>query len=151
MKWKGNKNCVLCGIPQTSDHIFFSYDLAKFTWVSEGCIKVGQIHKTSWTIGCNKYNLKLFVIFWELHSTQTLTTRTHIHPYEYTYANPTPMSTSEGPRDSRSHHLAPRCRRERHLPLNNDGNVTYHLMHNARKSRKKSMKRCEHQDLNPGG
>jgi hypothetical protein len=51
------------------------------------------------------------------------------------------MSTSEGLRDSRSHHWR----------LVVDGNVVYHLMHNAGKSRKKSMKMCEHQDLNPGG
>jgi hypothetical protein len=71
---------------------------------------------------------------------------THTHPYEYTYANPTSMSTSEGPstdrsRDSRSHHW--------HLVV--DGNVGYHLTHNAGKSRNKSRKRCEHQDLNPVG
>jgi hypothetical protein len=55
----------LCAVwdPSNFRSYFFSYDLAKFTWVSEGCIKVGQIHKTSWTIGCNKYNLKLFAIF----------------------------------------------------------------------------------------
>jgi hypothetical protein len=77
---------------------------------------------------------------------QTLTTRTHTHPYEYTYTNPTPMSTSEGLStgrfgDSRSHHWR----------LIVDGNVAYHLMHNTGKSRNKSRKRCEHQDLNPGG
>jgi hypothetical protein len=37
--------------------------------------------------------------------------------------------------------LAPRRRQER----------PYHLTHNAGKSRNKSRKRCEHQDLNPGG
>jgi len=55
-------------------------------------------------------------------TTQTLTTRTHTRPYEHTYANPTPMSTSEVldrqiwrfPKSP----LAPRCRRECHLPLN---------------------------------
>jgi hypothetical protein len=68
--------------------------------------------------------------FWEWHSTtQTLTTRTHTHPYEYTYANPTPMRTSEGlitgrSGDSRSHQWR----------LVVDGNVAYHLMHNASKS-----------------
>jgi hypothetical protein len=77
---------------------------------------------------------------------QTVTTRTHTHPYEYTYTNSTPMSTSEGlstgrSKDSQSHHW--------HLIVN--GNVTYHLMHNAGKYRNKSKKRCEHQDLNPGG
>jgi hypothetical protein len=58
-----------------------------------------------------------------------LTTRTHTHPYEYTYANPTPMSTSEGlstgrSGDSRSHQWR----------LVVDGNVAYHLTHNAGKS-----------------
>jgi hypothetical protein len=51
------------------------------------------------------------------------------HPYEYTYANPTPLSNSEGlstcrSGDSRSHHWR--------LVVN--GNITYHLMHNAYKS-----------------
>jgi hypothetical protein len=89
----------------------------------------------------------LLLFFWDWHSTtQTLTTRTHTHPYEYTYANPTPMSTFEGlstdrSGDSQSHHWR----------LVVDGNVAYHLTHNAGKSRNKSRKRCEHQGLNPGG
>jgi DMSO/TMAO reductase YedYZ molybdopterin-dependent catalytic subunit len=74
-----------------------------------------------------------------LHSTtQTLTTRTHTHPYEYMYANPTLMSTDRS-RDSQSHHWR----------LVVDGNVAYHLTHNAGKSWK-SRKRCENQDLNSG-
>jgi hypothetical protein len=85
--------------------------------------------------------------FWELHSTtQTLTTRTYTHPYEYMYANPAPMSTSEGLGTSRSADS-----RSHHWHLVDDGNIAYHLMHNARKSLNKSRKRCEHQDLNPGG
>jgi hypothetical protein len=37
-------------------------------------------------------------LFLESHgTTQTVTASTHTHPYEYTYANPTPMSTFEGP------------------------------------------------------
>jgi hypothetical protein len=32
-----------------------------------------------------------------------------------------------------------------------DGNVAYHLTYNVGKSQSKSRKRCEHQDLNPGG
>jgi hypothetical protein len=69
-------------------------------------------------------------ILLELHSTtQTLTICTHTHPYEYTFANPTPMSTSEGPStdrsgDSRSHQWR----------LVVDGNIAYHLTHNAGKS-----------------
>jgi hypothetical protein len=59
---------------------------------------------------------------------QTFTTRTHTHPYEFTYTNPTPMSTSEGlstgrSGDSRSHQWR----------LIVDGNVAYHLTHNAGK------------------
>jgi hypothetical protein len=55
----------------------------------------------------------------------------HTRSYEYMYANPTPMSTSEelttgGSGDSRSHHWR----------LIVDGNVAYHLTHNADKSRK---------------
>jgi hypothetical protein len=77
---------------------------------------------------------------------QTFTKRTHTHPYEYRYTNLTPMSTSEGlstgrSGDSRSHHWR----------LVVDRNVVYHLTHNAGKSRNKFRKRCEHQDLNPGG
>jgi hypothetical protein len=57
-----------------------------------------------------------------------------------------PTSTSKGlstsrSGDSRSHHWC----------LVVDGNVAYHLTHNTGKSRNKSKKRCEHQDLNPGG
>jgi hypothetical protein len=67
-------------------------------------------------------------------------------PYEYTYANPTRTSTFEGQStdrsgDSRSHHWR----------LVVDRNVAYHLAYNAEKSRNKSRKRCEHQDLNPSG
>jgi hypothetical protein len=56
------------------------------------------------------------------------------------------MSTSEGPStdrsgDSRSHHWR----------LVIDRNVAYHLTHNVGKSRNKSRKRCEHQNLNPDG
>jgi hypothetical protein len=59
---------------------------------------------------------------------QTLTTRT-LTPYEDMKANPTPMSTSDRlstdiSGDSRSHHWF--------LVVN--GNVAYHLMHNAGKS-----------------
>jgi hypothetical protein len=70
------------------------------------------------------------IFFWESYSTtHTLTTRTHTHPYEYTYANPTPISTSEGlstgrSGDSRSHQWR----------LAVDGNVAYHLTHNAGKA-----------------
>jgi hypothetical protein len=47
--------------------------------------------------------------------------RTHTHPYEYTHANPTPRSIFEdcagkSSRLTKSPH-APRCRRERRLPL----------------------------------
>jgi hypothetical protein len=56
-------------------------------------------------------------------------TRTRTYPYEYTYVNPTPMSICEGlstgkSGDSRS----PQWR------LVVDGNVAYHLTHNAGKS-----------------
>jgi hypothetical protein len=56
------------------------------------------------------------------------------------------MSTSVGPstvrsEDSRSHHWC----------LVVDGNVAYHLTYNTGKSRNKSRKRCEYQDLNPDG
>jgi hypothetical protein len=43
--------------------------------------------------------------------------------------------------DSRSHHWR----------LVVDRNVAYHLTYNAGKSQNKSRKRCEHQNLNPGG
>jgi hypothetical protein len=53
----------------------------------------------------------------------------HTHPYEYTYTTPTPMSISKGlstgrSRDSRSHQWR----------VFVDGNVAYHLTHNAGKS-----------------
>jgi hypothetical protein len=51
------------------------------------------------------------------------------HPYEYMYANPTPISTSEGLSSGRSGDS------RRHLwRLVVDGNVAYHLTHNAGKS-----------------
>jgi hypothetical protein len=47
--------------------------------------------------------------------------RTHTHPYEYTHANPTPRSIFEGCAGKSSRLTkspqAPRCRRERRLPL----------------------------------
>ena len=61
--------------------------------------------------------------FLRLHGTiQTLTMHAHSHLYEHTYANPTPMSIFED-RASKFLRLtkspqAPRCRRERRLPLN---------------------------------
>jgi hypothetical protein len=66
------------------------------------------------------------VVFFENSTTQTLTIRTHTHPYEYAYANSTSMSTSEGSStsksgDSRSHQWR----------IVVDGNVAYHLTHNA--------------------
>jgi hypothetical protein len=71
-----------------------------------------------------------YTLFLEWHSTtQTLTTRTHTHPYEYTYANPTPMSTSEGLSTGRSGDS-----RNHQWRLVVDGNVAYHLTHNAGKS-----------------
>jgi hypothetical protein len=70
----------------------------------------------------------------------------YTHPYEYTYVNPTPMSTSEELSTSKS-----RNSQSHHWCLVVDGNVAYHLTHNAGKSRNKSRKRREHQDLNPDG
>jgi hypothetical protein len=32
MKWKGNPNCVVCGKPESANHIFFYCVLARFTW-----------------------------------------------------------------------------------------------------------------------
>jgi hypothetical protein len=60
---------------------------------------------------------------------QMLRTRTHTHPYEHKCANPTLMSTSEGPSTGRSGES-----RSRHWRLVVDGNVVYHLMHNTEKS-----------------
>lgn len=31
-KWKCNKNCRRCGLPETMDHIFFSCHIAKVVW-----------------------------------------------------------------------------------------------------------------------
>ena len=30
--WKGNENCILCGVTEDSNHIFFTCILAKFVW-----------------------------------------------------------------------------------------------------------------------
>lgn len=35
-KWKGSHKCVVCGEPETEDHIFFSCITARFTWA---CIR----------------------------------------------------------------------------------------------------------------
>jgi hypothetical protein len=81
-------------------------------------------------IGIFGYPPTLDIVFLELHSTtQMLTTRTHTHPYEYTYANPTPMSTSEGLSNGRS---GDSWSHQWRLVV--DGNVAYHLTHNASKS-----------------
>lgn len=37
-KWKGNRNCCLYGIPQTTEHIFFNCEMAKTVWA---CFKRG--------------------------------------------------------------------------------------------------------------
>ena len=62
------------------------------------------------------------------YNSDTHNSRTLTHPYEYTYAKPTLWASSKtepaNPRDWRSHH--------RRLAV--DGNVAYHLMHNAVKS-----------------
>lgn len=34
--WKGNRNCVICNKPETTDHILFKCIVAKFTWT---CIR----------------------------------------------------------------------------------------------------------------
>ena len=61
--------------------------------------------------------------FFRLHNTtQALTTHTHSHFFEHTYANSTPMNIFEdwAGKSSRltKSPQAPRCRRERRLPLN---------------------------------
>ena len=28
-KWKGDRNCCLCGVPETNEHILFNCNLAK--------------------------------------------------------------------------------------------------------------------------
>jgi hypothetical protein len=70
----------------------------------------------------------LYPHFFEVHTVQHRCSQhaCTLTPYEYTCANPTPMSTSEGLStgrfgDSRNHHWR----------LVVDGNVAYHLMHNA--------------------
>jgi hypothetical protein len=59
----------------------------------------------------------------------THNTHAKSHPYEYTYANPTPMNTSEGLSTGRSGNS-----RSHQWRLIVDGNVAYHLTHNAGKS-----------------
>jgi hypothetical protein len=53
----------------------------------------------------------------------------HTHPYVNTYANPTPMNTSEGLSTGRYGDF-----RSHHWRFVVDGNVAYHLTHNASKS-----------------
>jgi hypothetical protein len=70
-----------------------------------------------WIIGLRSY--ELFFSNYTVHRRHSQ--RTHTHPYEYAHANPTPRSIFED-RAGKSSRLtkspqAPRCRRERRLPL----------------------------------
>jgi lipid-A-disaccharide synthase-like uncharacterized protein len=74
------------------------------------------------------------------HHTRTLTPmNTRRQTLSYDHLRSTEHDRSG---DSRSH---------QHWCLVVEGNVAYHLKHNTGKSRNKSRKRCEHQDLNRGG
>lgn len=33
-QWKGSVNCILCGVPEDVNHLFFGCSLAQFFWVS---------------------------------------------------------------------------------------------------------------------
>jgi hypothetical protein len=72
-------------------------------------------------LACHQY----WMIFSSFFSNYTIhrrhSQRTQTHPYEYTHANPTPRSIFEDCADKSSRLTkspqAPRCRRERRLPL----------------------------------
>lgn len=43
-KWKGNENCILCGVREDSNHLFFTYVLASFVWTCvKGCLNWQRI------------------------------------------------------------------------------------------------------------
>jgi hypothetical protein len=70
-KWKGDKNCKICKVLETSDHIFFNCPLAKFLWVGLMSEALGWDRPPGglryclgiWLpIGCSNYSLKLFAL-----------------------------------------------------------------------------------------
>jgi hypothetical protein len=70
MKWKGNKNCRICNVLETTDHIFFHCPLAKFVWASlKEMLGRERVPRGLWDLfemwlplGCNSYNLKFFCV-----------------------------------------------------------------------------------------
>lgn len=79
--WKGNPNCILCGVLEDVDHIFFQCSLARFVWA---CFKealgwdrapndMGDFFENWIPLGCRNYGLKLFtfsVVVWVLWTTR---------------------------------------------------------------------------------
>jgi hypothetical protein len=77
MKWKGDTRCVLCGVPETVDHIFFFCLVARLVWggMKEAfCFDrhpsgLSDLLDNSIPLGCKKYSTKLFslaMVFWLL-------------------------------------------------------------------------------------
>jgi hypothetical protein len=79
-----------------------------------------MIHDMAGEYLCTPSLLSLFFANYTIHRRHPQ--RTHTHPYEYTHANPTPRSIFEDCAGKSSRLTkspqAPRCRRERRLPLN---------------------------------
>jgi rubrerythrin len=80
-KWKGDGNCMVCGVTETRDHILFVCPIAKFTsscfreasgWVKS--LRGFQNCLDGWfPLGCVDYKLKIFVLgvaLWVLWNTR---------------------------------------------------------------------------------
>jgi hypothetical protein len=79
--WKGSHLCGVCGCLETVDHIFFSCLTARFVWACftealawNRAPKSLQNFLDVWIpMGCDKYNLKLFLlatVMWGLWTTR---------------------------------------------------------------------------------
>ena len=68
--WKGDGNCVVCKVPETSDHIFFLCPLAKFIWAcANEALHWGMAPSSmqelleGWIpLGCRNYGVKITVL-----------------------------------------------------------------------------------------
>jgi hypothetical protein len=94
-------------------------ELIQYIVLSEEC---SQILKVSQITSLLRRVLEHYLFFFSNYTIhQRHSQRMHTHPYEYTHANPTPRSIFEycAGKSSRltKSPQAPRCRRERRLPL----------------------------------
>jgi hypothetical protein len=81
MKWKGNTNYMVCGKPETTNHILFDCVMAKLTWggLKDACEWTRpptslQYFSDYWLpLGAKSYSLKLLMlaaVMWSLWTTR---------------------------------------------------------------------------------